>query len=96
MRTFLIAAVAGVAMGAFQTAAYADGADEAKEHGCVKCHDVGTKKVGPSWKDVSAKYKGKKVDELVATMKTKPVHKQVLQKAADSSLKAIGDYVMKQ
>lgn len=96
MNKILMAAAASLAVAAFQSAAYADGADEAKEHGCVKCHDVSTKKVGPSWKDVSAKYKGKKVDELVAGMKAKPVHKSVLQKAEDSSLKAIGDYVMKQ
>lgn len=96
MRGILIGTAAGIAFAVFQTVAYADGADEAKEHGCVKCHDVGTKKVGPSWKDVSAKYKGKKADEFVAGVKSKPVHKSALQKAEDSSLKQIADYVMKQ
>ena len=30
----------------------------AKSSGCMNCHDVAAKKVGPSFKDISAKYKG--------------------------------------
>jgi cytochrome c len=30
----------------------------AKQSGCLKCHAVDTKKVGPAWKDVAAKYLG--------------------------------------
>lgn len=97
MRKFVLAAVAGVAIGSFQGAVFASGADEAKEHGCVKCHEVDKKKMGPAWKDVSAKFKGKSVDEVIAAMKDKPVHKPVLKKTEDSSLKTIfGDYVLKQ
>ncbi|TMH37644.1 MAG: c-type cytochrome [Betaproteobacteria bacterium] len=33
-------------------------ADLAKKDGCMNCHDVATKKVGPAFKDVAAKYKG--------------------------------------
>ncbi len=33
--------------------------DLAKASGCMNCHAVDTKKVGPSFKDVAAKYKGK-------------------------------------
>jgi cytochrome c len=32
--------------------------DVAKANGCMNCHAVDTKKVGPSFKDVAAKYKG--------------------------------------
>ena len=97
MRKIVLAAVAGVAVGLFQGVVFASGVDEAKEHGCVKCHDVEKKKVGPPWKEVSAKYKGKSVDEVVTAMKGKPVHKPVLKKTEDSSLKTIfGDYVLKQ
>ena len=37
------------------------GAAEAllKKSGCTKCHSVSAKKVGPSFKDTAAKYKGK-------------------------------------
>jgi cytochrome c len=31
----------------------------AKSSGCLNCHAVDTKKVGPSFKEVAAKYKGK-------------------------------------
>ena len=32
--------------------------DLAKKSGCLACHSVEKKVVGPSWKDVAAKYKG--------------------------------------
>jgi cytochrome c len=31
----------------------------AKSSGCLNCHAVDSKKIGPSYKDVAAKYKGK-------------------------------------
>ena len=97
MRRILTVTFAGMAIAGFQSAALASGADEAKEHGCVKCHEVDKKKVGPSWKDVSAKYKGKSVDEAMAGMKSKSVHKASLKNTQDSSLKTIlSDYVLKQ
>jgi cytochrome c len=97
MRTILLATVAGVAVAVFQSAAYAADAklaqDEMKEHGCLACHDMDKKKVGPAFKEVSAKYKGKKLEELMAGMKGKPVHKGVLGKTTDSSLKVILEWV---
>lgn len=36
----------------------ADGAALAKKHNCMACHAVDTKLVGPSFKDIAAKYKG--------------------------------------
>jgi cytochrome c len=99
MKRILMVAAAGVAMGVFQ-ATYAVDAkmaqDEMKEHGCVKCHEVDKKKVGPSLKDVAAKYKGKSVDEVMTSMKSKPVHKPVVSKAGDSSLKTIIEYYLAQ
>ena len=38
--------------------------------------------------------KGKKADEAIAAMKAKPVHKSVVQKASDSSLKEIMEWVL--
>lgn len=32
--------------------------DLAKKSGCLACHSVDKKVVGPAWKDVAAKYKG--------------------------------------
>ena len=100
MKRILISTAVGISAAMLQVPANAADAkaaqDEMKEHGCVKCHDMAVKKVGPSFKDVSAKYKGKKVDEAIAGMKGKPVHKATLQKAADSSLKTILEWVLEQ
>ncbi len=38
--------------------AFAD-LDLAKKSGCLACHSVEKKIVGPAWKDVAARYKGK-------------------------------------
>ncbi len=49
-------------------------ADEAlaKAKNCMSCHAIDKKLVGPSYKDVAAKYKGDKgaVDKLAAKVKT--------------------------
>lgn len=38
--------------------AFADGEALAQAKGCVACHAVDEKKVGPSYREVAAKYKG--------------------------------------
>ena len=57
MKLIALAAVASIALAATGAA----NAQEAlaKSSGCLNCHDVSTKKVGPSFKEISAKYKGK-------------------------------------
>ena len=100
MKRILIVAMTGVAFAAFQSGVWAVDAkmaqDEMKEHGCVKCHDPAVKKVGPSYKDIGAKYKGKKVEEAMAGMKGKPVHKAALKNTTDSSLKVIMEWLQTQ
>jgi len=43
----------------------------AKKSGCLACHGVDKKIVGPSWKDVAAKYKGDDgaKDRMIAKVK---------------------------
>lgn len=68
-KLFAVAAIAGL-LGS--TAAFADaGADLAKAKNCLACHAVDKKLVGPSYKDVAAKYKGDKkaAEALAATIK---------------------------
>ena len=43
--------------------------DVAKAAGCNNCHAVDTKKMGPSYKDIAAKYKGKADAEATLTAK---------------------------
>lgn len=47
----------GVAALVFSMSASAD-LELAKKSGCLACHSVEKKIVGPAWKDVAAKYKG--------------------------------------
>jgi cytochrome c len=56
MKLLAVAVVASIAM----TGAAVANAQEAlaKSDGCLNCHDVNTKKIGPAFKDVAAKYKG--------------------------------------
>ncbi len=45
-------------------------ADEAlvKKNACIGCHAMDAKKVGPTWKEIAAKRKGMKAEELAATI----------------------------
>jgi cytochrome c len=82
----LILAVAGtLAAGAAQAQS---GADVAKAKGCLNCHDVEKKKMGPAFKDVAAKHKGDPNAEgaLVAKLKSGKGHPKVA--ASDAELKA--------
>ena len=78
----VFAAAAALAAGA----AYAQsGADVLKTKGCLNCHEADKKKVGPSFKDIAAKSKGKQA-ELVAKLKEGKGHPKVA--ASDAELNA--------
>ncbi|OGA18396.1 MAG: hypothetical protein A3I63_02955 [Betaproteobacteria bacterium RIFCSPLOWO2_02_FULL_66_14] len=97
MKRIIVSTAIGLVVAAFQVSAFASGEPDAlKAGGCTNCHELDKKKVGPSFKDISAKYKGKKVDEAMAGMKGKPVHKSALQKTDDAALKTIMEWVQKQ
>ena len=51
------AVIFGIASLLLSSAAFAD-LELAKKSGCLACHSVEKKVVGPAWKDVAAKYKG--------------------------------------
>ena len=68
------------------------GADVVKSKGCLNCHAVDTKKVGPSFKDIAAK-KGDQA-ALVAKLKDGKGHPKIA--ASDAELKAAVGYVMSQ
>ncbi len=79
----------------FASGAYAaDGADLAKAKGCLNCHAVDKKKVGPAYKDVAAKYKGNKDAEaqLVAKVRSGKGHPKV--SASEDDLKTIVKWVL--
>jgi cytochrome c len=53
----LLAFAAAAAVAALASPAHADEA-LAKKHNCLACHTVDKKGVGPSYRDIAAKYKG--------------------------------------
>jgi cytochrome c len=80
------------------TAAGAASAQEAlaKSSGCLNCHAVDTKKVGPAFKDVAAKYKGNAGAEatLVAEITAGKAHPAV--KASADDVKSLVKWVLSQ
>jgi cytochrome c len=76
---FVLAALAAGAANA------QSGADVLKSKGCLNCHEADKKKVGPSFKDIAAKNKGKQA-ELVAKLKEGKGHPKVA--ASDAELNA--------
>ena len=69
MKKFLLTLGLTTAAGlALSTSALADEAalDLAKKSGCLACHAVDKKVVGPAWQDVANKYKG--AAEMTATL----------------------------
>jgi cytochrome c len=91
MKSIVIAAAVAAGMLAMGVANAQDGAALAKSSGCLNCHAVDTKKMGPSFKDAAAKFKGKPEAELVAAIKGSKAHSAL--KAPDADLTAIAKYI---
>lgn len=70
------------------------GAGVVKEKGCLNCHEVDKKKVGPSFKDIAAKYKGNKGAEGSLTAKLKEGTGHPKAAASDAEIKAAVQHVL--
>lgn len=68
------------------------GAEVVKTKGCLNCHAVDQKKVGPSFKDIAAK-KGD-AGAISAKLKEGKGHPKIA--ASDAEIKAAVDYVLSQ
>lgn len=87
---FVVAVAGAIAAG---VALAQSGADVVKAKGCLTCHAVDQKKVGPAFKDIAAKNKGKSA-ALVAKLKEGKGHPKAA--ASDAELKAAVEYVLSQ
>ena len=100
MKRVLITAMAACAAAVIYTGASAQQVDakaaqaQAKENGCLNCHAIGEDKVGPAYKSVSAKYKGKSADDVVGAARKAAVHKAAFKKASDQDLKLIAQWIL--
>jgi len=94
MKLIIIAAVAAAAIASAGVA----NAQEAlaKSSGCMNCHAMDTKKMGPSFKDIAAKYKGKADAEagIVANIAAAKGHPAV--KVSGDDLKSLVKWVLAQ
>jgi cytochrome c len=94
MKIMMMVALSSIAL----TAAGVASAQEelAKSSGCLNCHAVDTKKMGPSFKEVAAKYKGKADAEatLVAKLSEAKGHPAV--KASPDDVKSLVKWVLAQ
>jgi len=90
MRTVLVIVAAAGALAAGVGFAQS-GADVVKAKGCMNCHEVDKKKVGPSFKDIAAKRKGAEA-EIVAKLKDGKGHPKAA--ASDAEIKAAVQHVL--
>jgi cytochrome c len=92
MKSLICAALVASGLAVWSQAAAQ--ADLAKKEGCTNCHDVATKKVGPSFKDIAAKYKGNAGAEatLAAKITAGKDHPQV--KASEDDVKKLVKWVL--
>jgi cytochrome c len=92
MKALLIAATVAAAAASGVVLAQSD---VLKTKGCLGCHEMDKKKVGPAFKDVAAKYKDDKGAEaaLVAKLKEGKGHMKI--NASDAELKSAVGQVLK-
>ena len=82
--------VAGMVAVGLALAGSANASEElAQKAGCTKCHAVADKKMGPSFKDISAKYKGKAGSEAALVAKIKAGKEHPATKASADDLNKI-------
>lgn len=89
----VLAAAGSMVMAGAANAADA-GADLAKVKGCMGCHAVAEKKVGPSTKDIAAKYKGNKDTEATLIAKLKDGKGHMKAAASDAELKTLVQWAL--
>ena len=94
MKVLVIAVVMAVGLVAGGAARAAGEEDLAKKSGCLNCHAVDTKKVGPSFKDVAAKYKGKSVADVYTAWKAAKIHASV--KAPEGDVQTVLKWALTQ
>lgn len=68
----------------------------AKSSGCLNCHAVDSKKIGPAFKDVAAKYKGKTDAEATLSAKISGGKEHPTVKASADDVKALVKWVLSQ
>jgi cytochrome c len=66
----------------------------AKSSGCLNCHAVDTKKIGPAFKEVAAKYKGKGDAEATLAAKLSAGKDHPAVKASGDDVKSLVKWIL--
>jgi cytochrome c len=92
MKSLMFAVLAAVGLSAAGVAQAS--AELAQKSGCMTCHSVDTKKMGPSFNDIAKKFKGQASAEadLVTKLKTGKGHPAV--KTSDDDTKALVKWIL--
>jgi cytochrome c len=94
MKLIAMAALASISLVATGAASAQEAL--AKSSGCLNCHTVDTKKSGPSFKDVAAKYKGKPDAESMLVAKISGGKEHPAVKATADDVKSLVKWVLSQ
>ena len=95
MKTHLLVVAAAALL--FAGAAHAQsGAELAKAKGCLNCHEMEKKKIGPGLKEIAAKHKDSKDSEgkLVAMLRDGKGHMKV--SATEAEIRTLVQYTLSQ
>jgi cytochrome c len=96
----LVIAAAGIFAILFHSTAVAQKVDAelaksaTKQRGCLNCHDIDKKKVGPAFQESAAKFKGKSAAELAVSVKSKPAHANSLKQTSDKDLNLMVQWIL--
>ena len=92
MKSMIVAGMLAVGLAVAGSAAASE--DLAQKAGCTKCHAVADKKMGPSFKDISAKFKGKAGSDAAIVAKLKAGKEHPPTKASDDDLNKITKWTL--
>lgn len=92
MKAILIGVIASVGLAANGAALAQE--DLAKSSGCLNCHAVDAKKMGPSFKSVAAKFKGQADAQAKVVAKIKGGKDHPAVKASDADVEALVKWIL--
>lgn len=94
MKTLFLATSLAIGLAVGGAAHAEDAAALAKSAGCMKCHDVAKKKMGPSFKSIAEKYKGNKDAEKAVVAKIKGGDGHAKAEASDADVEKLAKWVL--
>jgi cytochrome c len=92
MKSIVIAAVLAIGVIAAGTANASEAL--AKSSGCLNCHALDAKKVGPAFKDIAAKYKGKDNTAMMLNEKLGAAKGHPKVKASEDEVKTLTKWIL--